>query len=79
MKSEHNYISRRKLFVEKSSRNLKIKILSNGKIQKDLKIFLYTFQNFAHLLESKTQFGHFWKGEGIGAACRSIGNTPIKF
>ena len=51
----------------------------NEKNLKNVKLFLHTFQNIAHLLEPKTKFDHCWGGRGGGVSMSLTRNNPIFF
>ena len=71
MQSE-NEIGAKLNFSSKALRNLKGKFCwTKIKIEK---LFMHTFQNIAHLLGPKNQYGHFW---GRGSACCSLKNTQL--
>ena len=46
--------------ISSSTRNLKWKFSQTRKNERIRKFFLHMFQNIQHLLEPKSQFGHFW-------------------
>ena len=62
-----------RIVIISKSKELKTKILLD---EKKAGFFFYTLHNIARLLDNKKS-GHFWRGCGVGSACRSLGQGRI--